>query len=145
MKIALLSYRIGHGGQTHHILELSKELITKGHEVYIFTTGTFSESDKIESDKLSEFARDGAHIVKVKRPKKKKSSLIGKIYSGFFILQIQFFLIFHRIDLIHVHDNSFAPFIYKLNKRFVRTQHMGYDIEKTIPVKASHEIAISTQ
>lgn len=145
MKIALLSYNIGHGGKTSHLIELSKKLIEKKHQVFIITTGVYSSSDKIENDKIKEFKSIGCKVLEIKRSKTINTPFISKISIVFFMIKLELLLRFYGINICHVHDNSFAPILAKMHRKFVRTQHMGFDIERNEPVRAFHEIAISTK
>lgn len=143
MKIALFTYNIGHGGKTSHIIDLTKGFVEKGHEVFIYTTGTRAKNDIIENEKLNSFEKFGAKLVKLNY-RKSNINIIRKVQTVIFILRIKFFLVSKNIDIVHVHDSSFAALLSKLNIPFISTHHMGFDIDKIV-VKSFHEIAISRE
>lgn len=143
MRIALLTYNIGHGGKTNHIIDLAKGYVEKGHEVFIITTGTYG-NDIIENEKLDTFQKLGAQLIKL-NVSKSTSTIIRNFQTLGFLLRIKLTLVLKKIDIIHVHDTSFAVFMSKLKVPFINTQHMGLDIEKSRVAKAFHEIAVSSE
>lgn len=145
MRIALLTYNIGHGGKTNHIIDLAKGFVEKGHEVYIITTGTYGKVDSIENEKLSAFQKLGAHLIEINVGKSSQFFNIRKLRNISFGIRLKLILIFKKIDIVHSHDTSFATLLSKMKVPFINTQHMNFDIETGRVVKAYHEIAISSQ
>jgi glycosyltransferase involved in cell wall biosynthesis len=144
MNIAILARTIRLDGMSTHIIDLSKQLILKGHEVFIFTAGV--QENKDEYHALEKRLLDtGAKIVKIIYPKNNKKKI-----NYIFFLFLSSFQTFYKIkklkiDVIHVHSLvlGFIPRMFGL--KFVKTNHLRGMPKTILNRKATSEIAISKE
>lgn len=145
MRIAILARVLFLSGVTTHIIDLSKELINRGNEVFIFTSGPEFLESEANNGLLSKLEIVGAQIIKIDFP----NSISNKILYGFKMLKsipvVNKKLKDLKIDIIHVHTPalSFIPVL--LRKKYVKTIHIADLSLSFLNRKATHEITISRE
>jgi glycosyltransferase involved in cell wall biosynthesis len=145
MRIAILARVLFLSGVTTHIIDLSKELINRGNEVFIFTSGPEFLESEANNGLLSKLEIIGAQIIKIDFP----NSISNKILYGFKMLKsipvVNKKLKDLKIDIIHVHTPalSFIPVL--LRKKYVKTIHIADLSLSFLNRKATHEITISRE
>ena len=68
MNIALFSRVLFLSGVTTHLIDLSNELIKKGHNVYIFTAGAQNPNNEANVRLADRLEATGAKIIKINFP-----------------------------------------------------------------------------
>ena len=145
MNIALFSRVLFLSGVTTHLIDLSNELIKKGHNVYIFTAGAQNPNHEANVRLADRLEATGAKIVKINFPltsTNKTSYLVSMLRS---VAVVAKELKKNNIDVIHIHTPalSFIPII--LRRKFVKTVHIKDLALSFLDKKASHEIVISRE
>lgn len=145
MNIALFSRVLFLSGVTTHLIDLSNELIKKGHNVYIFTAGAQNPNNEANVRLADRLEATGAKIVKINFPltsTNKTSYLVSMLRS---VAVVAKELKKNNIDVIHIHTPalSFIPII--LRRKFVKTVHIKDLALSFLDKKASHEIVISRE
>lgn len=145
MNIALFSRVLFLSGVTTHLIDLSNELIKKGHNVYIFTAGAQNPNNEANVRLADRLEATGAKIVKINFPltsTNKTSYLVSMLRS---VAVVAKELKKNNIDVIHIHTPalSFIPII--LRRKFVKTVHVKDLALSFLDKKASHEIVISRE
>lgn len=102
MKIAQICFRFGApGGVEHQVLQLSKELIKRGHEVVVFTSDVFSEVPWKKTH-ISDEVVDGIKTIRLKAYKNilpfLKSPIIPDMFSK---------LLECDADIYHAHSHRY--------------------------------------
>ena len=145
MNIALFSRVLFLSGVTTHLIDLSNELIKKGHNVYIFTAGAQNPNNEANVRLADRLEATGAKIIKINFPltsTNKTSYLVSMLRS---VTVVAKELKKNNIDVIHIHTPalSFIPII--LRRKFVKTVHIKDLALSFLDKKASHEIVISRE
>lgn len=145
MNIALFSRVLFLSGVTTHLIDLSNELIKKGHNVYIFTAGAQNPNNEANVRLADRLEATGAKIIKINFPLtsiNKTSYLVSMLRS---VAVVAKELKKNNIDVIHIHTPalSFIPII--LRRKFVKTVHIKDLALSFLDKKASHEIVISRE
>ncbi|QCR84856.1 glycosyltransferase family 4 protein [Moraxella osloensis] len=145
MNIALFSRVLFLSGVTTHLIDLSNELIKKGHNVYIFTAGAQNPNNEANVRLADRLEATGAKIIKINFPltsTNKTSYLVSMLRS---VAVVAKELKKNNIDVIHIHTPalSFIPII--LRRKFVKTVHIKDLALSFLDKKASHEIVISRE
>lgn len=145
MNIALFSRVLFLSGVTTHLIDLSNELIKKGHNVYIFTAGAQNPNNEANVRLADRLEATGAKIIKINFPltsTNKTSYLVSMLRS---VAVVAKELKKNNIDVIHIHTPalSFIPII--LRRKFVKTVHVKDLALSFLDKKASHEIVISRE
>lgn len=145
MNIALFSRILFLSGVTTHLIDLSNELIKKGHNVYIFTAGAQNPNNEANVRLADRLEATGAKIIKINFPltsTNKTSYLVSMLRS---VAVVAKELKKNNIDVIHIHTPalSFIPII--LRRKFVKTVHIKDLALSFLDKKASHEIVISRE
>lgn len=122
MKILMITMAMNIGGAETQILELSRELISRGHEV------TLASNGGVYADELAKY---GAKIVKLPLYTKKPSAVI-KAWRGLGKLLRE-----NEYDIVHAHARIPAFIAGRLNRtvtrdnvrfRFVTTTHLNFTV-----------------
>ena len=145
MNIALFSRVLFLSGVTTHLIDLSNELIKKGHNVYIFTAGAQNPNHEANVRLADRLEATGAKIVKINFP------LTSTNKTSYLVLMLRSVAVVakelkkNNIDVIHIHTPalSFIPII--LRRKFVKTVHIKDLALSFLDKKASHEIVISRE
>jgi len=111
------------GGVEKHVLEISKRLVKKGHDVIIFT-------EKYNSKLSISEIFQGARIIRIAYPKTKYFGLL-KIWSE---LWKRFDLI-KKVDIVHCHDVFvwYLPFRLLFPRKKIYTTFHGWEGKYPIP------------
>ena len=139
MKILLLLSRCDQTGMTTHTLDLGRALVSLGHRVTLLVGRR--KKNLPESEILyQKFLEVGVQVVSFREAI--NNSLHLKIIS---FLDVLFFIIWHRFDIIHIQSPylSFMPWL--LHKKFVSTLHVNDLIRCFYYKNATHLIAISRE
>ncbi len=115
------------GGVEKHVLEISKRLIKKGHEITVLTTkfDTHLKDKDIVSGRIS--------VIYFNQPKLK---LIGLLYTWAWILKnIQ---LIKKSDIVHIHDVFiwYLPFRFLFLRKKIYTTFHGWEGEFPIPIRS---------
>ncbi|MBU2632815.1 glycosyltransferase family 4 protein [Patescibacteria group bacterium] len=132
------------GGVEKHVLEISKRLVERGHDVTIFTE-KLNKSHSLSKQPLARSAKlrgeiDGIKIIRIDPGANnwfKKIRIWARLFEHCFVLK--------QADVIHCHDIFFwyLPFHFLFFKKPVFTTFHGYE-ENNIPGKKAilmHKIA----
>lgn len=145
MNIAILSRVLYLSGLTTHIIELSRELVQRGHNVYIFTSGPELSHSKANLKLIENLQNTGVAIIRIPFPAnpRHKISYVFKMMAS--IPFVHRALIENKIEVIHVHTPvlSFLPAIF--GRKYVKTTHIKNIYLPILNRKATHEITISTE
>jgi glycosyltransferase involved in cell wall biosynthesis len=145
MRIALLPGQFGMGGRTSHILELTKEFIKKGHQVYILTPRSRYPDRKETLKRIEKLYDAGAEIIKINFPKKSNNQVVKYFIFLSGLIKLACFLKLKKIDIVHVHNEGMALMASLLRLKFVKTLHSPRKSYRLKLQKATHEIAISRE
>lgn len=145
MKICMLCRIFYLGGVSTHLIDLSEQLIKKGHDVYILTAGLQYENSKPNKKLFKQLIDLGVKCIRIDFPKNsnKKFNYMYKMLNS--VNQCRKVFKDERFDIIHVHTPvlSFIPKI--LGYKFVRTFHLNSMNMSIFDIRADYEIAISTE
>ncbi|WP_339654736.1 glycosyltransferase family 4 protein [uncultured Maribacter sp.] len=124
MKILFIVMRFGKDGLATNILELTKGMVNKGHEVHILTSGykiKSSNNTEFFDNLKSEFQHLGVHMRYFKEPKGNPIKKGIQTILSFYKVMLQVKKI--NADVIHCHspNMTFVPWL--LGKKFVSTVH----------------------
>ena len=124
MKIVFVVMRFGKDGLATNILELTRGLINKGHELHIITSGfkSMATSDTSFFEELkSEFNTLGVHLHYFTEP---SGNPLKKILASVTSLSIiSGLLIKLNADVIHCHSPNLTFIPWLLRKKFISTVH----------------------
>ncbi|SEL71658.1 Glycosyltransferase involved in cell wall bisynthesis [Maribacter orientalis] len=124
MKIVFVVMRFGKDGLATNILELTRGLINKGHELHIITSGfkSIATSDTTFFEELkSEFNTLGVHLHYFTEP---SGNPLKKILASVTSLSIiSGLLIKLNADVIHCHSPNLTFIPWLLRKKFISTVH----------------------
>ncbi|MDM1063537.1 glycosyltransferase family 4 protein [Empedobacter falsenii] len=145
MRIAILARVLFLSGVTTHIIDLSKELIESGHEVFVFTSGPEFAESEANVNLLNRLEVIGAQIVKIDFPNNSKNKLLYGLKMLKSVPIVHRKLLDFKIDVIHVHTPalSFIPVL--LRKKYVKTIHIADLSLSILNRRATHEITISRE
>lgn len=145
MNIALFSRVLFLSGVTTHLIDLSDELVSRGHNVYIFTAGPENPNNEANVRLADRLEATGAKIVKINFPltSRNKVTYLASMLSSVAVVAKE--LRKNNINIIHVHTPSlsFIPII--LRRKFVKTVHIKDLALSILDRKATHEIVISRE
>lgn len=145
MKVAMFSRVLFKSGVTTHIIDLTKEMILLGHQVFIFTAGAENPSDVANSLLVEQLKETGCTIVNIPFPLTMESKVdyVFKMFKSIFLVHKA--LKHYHIDIIHIHTPalSFIPVL--LNRKFIKTIHVKDLSLAFLNRKATHEITISRE
>jgi len=115
------------GGVEKHIRNLSKDLLEKGHEVFVLT-------QKHDQSLLDEEVFENVRIMRFYYPKIK---FLGLIYIWAFFIK-RYLSFFKSCDLIHAHDVFvwYFPFRFLLPKKPVFVTFHGWEGKYPIPIRS---------
>jgi glycosyltransferase involved in cell wall biosynthesis len=124
MKIVFVVMRFGKDGLATNILELTRGLINKGHELHIITSGfkSIATSDSTFFHELkSEFDTLGVHLHYFTEPvgnplKKMVTSVASLSKIGILLVKL-------NADVIHCHSPNLTFIPWLLGKKFISTVH----------------------
>lgn len=133
-------------GVTTHIIDLSNELIKKGHKVFIFTSGPQYPDNEANVRLVEHLEQIGAIIVHIPFP----ANHISKISYGFKLLRsipiVRNELKRYKIDVLHIHTPALTLVPIFLRRKFVKTVHLGDLFSLSfLNRRATHEITISRE
>lgn len=133
------------GGVSTHLIDLSKELIKKGHKVSIITSGPIKEESVANKELFNSLLNLGVEYIHIDFPKKNlnKFTYFGGLLKG--ALNCIKILKNRKFDIVHIHTPvlSFIPKLAKIP--FIRTTHL-YEMKLSfLDIKADYEIAISKE
>ena len=151
MKIIFLARFLPAEGSTTHMYAVAKNLIERGHEVYILSRGPGDDPSAIyifEKTKL-----EGVKFVKLPFPLFKKISLFTKsqqLVSYIFAIPFTLFQLFKlKPDVVHVHYpvTTYLAAIYRFltSKKFIVTHHITGIPKHLLNRKGDYVIAISRE
>jgi len=151
MKILFLARYLPQEGSTTHIYTLSKELIKRGHEVHLMSSGPSNEDAAVNI--FNEAIEMGMKHHIIGFPNSPKFNLIGKFTQliKYILASPKALYIMHKIkpDVVHVHYpvTSYIAKLYKMltGKKFVTTHHISGIPKHPLHKKADYVVAISQE
>lgn len=149
MKILFLARYLPQAGSTTHIYTLARELIKKGHEVHLLSSGPKNEDAAITI--FNQILEEGIIHHKIDFPQNLKFGLKGKVVQliKYIAATPRAIIEIYKIkpDVIHVHYpvTSYIAKLYKLftGKKFATTYHTTGIPKHPLHKKADYVIAIS--
>ncbi|HLF51192.1 glycosyltransferase family 4 protein [Flavobacterium sp.] len=145
MKIAILSRVIFLSGVTTHIIDLSSELIKKGHEVYVFTAGPQEPNNILYVEIFDRLKATGIKIVDIPYPLNRKNKLNYLFKFSKSIYLTKKYLKQFNVDVIHVHTPALSFIPKLLGLSFIKTIHVKNLSLSFLNQNATHLITISRE
>ncbi|OBX25899.1 glycosyltransferase involved in cell wall biosynthesis [Gelidibacter algens] len=151
MKIVFLARYLPAEGSTTHMYSAAKNLIERGHKVYILSRGPGDDSSAVNLYEKAE--RDGVQFVKLPFPLFKKINLFSRsqqLASYIFATPVTLFHLFKiKPDVVHAHYpvTTYLAAMYKklTGKKFIVTHHITEIPRHLLNRKADYVIAISRE
>ena len=151
MKIVFLARYLPAEGSTTHMYGAAKNLIERGHEVYILSRGPGDDPSAIEIFEKSK--SEGVKFIKLSFPLFTKVNLITKfqlLASYIFVTPATLLQLYKlKPDVVHAHYpvTTYLAAIYKslTGKKFVVTHHITEIPKHIFNRKADYVIAISRE
>lgn len=147
MNIAIVTKTLALTGVTTHIMDLAENLVEKGHNVFLFSTGVRDKENEANVALERKFKDVGGKVIFIPFSLKlrKNPQTIFQIIKCLFLVKRN--LKKFEIDIIHIHAGELSIFPYLLRKPFIRTSHVpGFSLGafSRLNIKATHEILISS-
>lgn len=145
MKIAIVSRVVFLSGVSTHIKELIINLLARGNDVTLITSGPESLNIPENIELYDSILATGVKVIKVNFPQNPKNK-IDYVFKYIKSLHpLKKILNKEQFDVIHLHTPSLSLLFKLLGYKFIRTNHC-YGINLgLLSCKATHEIAISKE
>lgn len=151
MKIVFLARYLPAEGSTTHMYSVAKNLIERGHEIYILSRGPGDDPSAINLFKKAE--ADGVQFIKVFFPLFKTINLFTRAQQLTAYVFVTPFTLFHlykiKPDVLHAHYpvTTYLAALYKsiTGKKFIVTHHITGIPKHIFNRKADYVIAISRE
>ncbi len=151
MKIVFLARYLPAEGSTTHMYAAAKNLIERGHQVYIFSRGPGNDPSAINIFEKAKL--DGVQFVKLPFPLFNKINLFTRsqqLAAYVFVTPVTLFHLFTlKPDVVHAHYpvTTYLASIYRslTKKKFIVTHHITGIPKHVFNRKADYVIAISRE
>lgn len=151
MKIVFLARYLPAEGSTTHMYAAAKNLIERGHEVYILSRGPGDDPSAIRIFEKAQ--QDGVRFVKLPFPLFKNINLLTRskqLASYVFVTPFTLFQLYKlKPDVVHAHYpvTTYLAAIYRFltGKKFIVTHHITGIPKHVLNRKADYVIAISRE
>lgn len=151
MKIVFFARYLPAEGSTAHMYSVAKNLVDKGHDIYILSRGPGDDPNAID---LFEKAKiSSVHFIKIPFPLYTKINLftrVQQVISYVFATPFALFQLFKiKPDVVHAHYpvTTYLASIYRFltGKKFIVTHHIMGIPKHILNRKANYAIAISRE